>query len=67
MKKQIANPERTAVLYARYSSINQREESIEGQIRESETFAEKEGITIINHYVDRAMSKTYIFSGFFAV
>lgn len=56
MKKQIANPERTAVLYARYSSNNQREESIEGQIRESETFAEKEGITIINHYVDRAMS-----------
>ena len=31
----------TAVIYARYSSDNQREESIEGQIRECTAFAEK--------------------------
>ena len=31
----------TAVIYARYSSDNQREESIEGQIRECKAFAEK--------------------------
>ena len=31
----------TGVIYARYSSDNQREESIEGQIRENTAFAEK--------------------------
>lgn len=31
----------TAVIYARYSSDNQREESIEGQLRECKAFAEK--------------------------
>ena len=29
------------VIYARYSSDNQREESIEGQLRECKAFAEK--------------------------
>ena len=33
----------TAVIYARYSSDSQREESIEGQIREYTAFAEKNG------------------------
>ena len=47
-----------AVIYARYSSDNQREESIEGQIRECTAFAEKNGITILKHYVDRAYSAT---------
>jgi predicted site-specific integrase-resolvase len=32
------------VIYARYSSDNQREESIEGQIRECKEYAEREGI-----------------------
>ena len=45
-----------AVIYARYSSDNQREESIEGQIRECTAYAEKNGITILKHYIDRAMS-----------
>ena len=35
----------TAVIYARYSNDNQREESIEGQIRECTAYAEKNGIT----------------------
>ena len=35
----------TAVIYARYSSDNQREESIEGQSRECTAYAEKNGIT----------------------
>ena len=43
-----------AVIYARYSSDNQREESIEGQIRECTAFAEQNGITILRHYIDRA-------------
>ncbi len=46
----------TAVIYARYSSDNQREESIEGQIRECTAFAEKEGIKVIRHYIDRALT-----------
>ena len=44
------------VIYARYSSDNQREESIEGQIRENTAYAEKNGITIVGHYIDRALS-----------
>lgn len=35
-----------AVIYARYSSDSQREESIEGQLRECTAFAEKNGITV---------------------
>ena len=47
----------TAVIYARYSSDNQREESIEGQIRECTAYAERENdITIVKHYIDRAIS-----------
>ena len=46
----------TAVIYARYSSDNQREESIEGQIRECTAYAEKNGITVLRHYIDRAFS-----------
>ena len=45
-----------AVIYARYSSDNQREESIEGQIRECTAFAEKNGMTVLRHYIDRAFS-----------
>lgn len=35
------------VIYARYSSDNQREESIEGQLRECKEYAERNGITIL--------------------
>jgi DNA invertase Pin-like site-specific DNA recombinase len=45
-----------AVIYARYSSDNQREESIEGQLRECKEFAEKNDFTILNTYIDRALS-----------
>ena len=34
------------VIYARYSSDNQREESIEGQLRECMEYAERNGITV---------------------
>ena len=44
------------VIYARYSSDNQREESIEGQIRENTAFARKNGIDIVATYIDRAYS-----------
>ena len=45
-----------AVIYARYSSDNQREESIEGQLRECKEYAEKNGIMILRSYIDRALS-----------
>ncbi len=45
-----------AVIYARYSCDNQREESIEGQLRECKEFAERKGMTLIGTYIDRAMS-----------
>lgn len=41
------------VIYARYSSDNQREESIEGQLRECKDYAERNGITILGTYIDR--------------
>ena len=44
------------VIYARYSSDSQREESIDGQLRECKEFAEKNGITILNSYIDRALT-----------
>ena len=44
------------VIYARYSSDNQREESIEGQICENTAYAQKNGIDIVGTYIDRAYS-----------
>mgnify|MGYP000707179292 FL=1 len=37
-----------AVIYARYSSDSQREESIEGQLRECTEYAERNGITVLH-------------------
>lgn len=45
-----------AVIYARYSSHVQREESIEGQLRECHEFATKNDLTVIGEYCDRALS-----------
>ena len=45
-----------AVIYARYSSDRQREESIEGQLRECTEYANKNNLTLIGSYVDRALS-----------
>ena len=47
---------KTAVIYARYSSNRQREESIEGQIRECKAFATQNNLSIIHEYIDRAFS-----------
>ena len=46
----------TGVIYARYSSDNQCEESIEGQLRECQAFAKKNDITLLEPYIDRALS-----------
>lgn len=45
-----------AVIYARYSSHNQREESIEGQIRECQAYASRNNFIIVGEYIDRAIS-----------
>ena len=46
----------TAVIYARYSSDSQREASIEGPLRDCKDYAEKNGITVVGTYIDRAYS-----------
>ena len=45
-----------AVLYCRFSSDKQNEASIKGQLRECKAFAEKNGMTIVGNYIDRALS-----------
>lgn len=45
-----------AVICARYSSDNQREESIEGQLRECKEYADKNDMMIVKNYIDRALS-----------
>lgn len=45
-----------AVVYARYSSESQREESIDGQIRECMEYCSWNGMTVIKEYIDRALS-----------
>ena len=41
---------KTAVIYARYSSDSQTEQSIEGQLRVCEEYAQKNNILILNTY-----------------
>ena len=45
-----------AVIYARYSSDNQREESIEEQLRDCREYAEQNKLAIVGNYIDRALS-----------
>lgn len=48
----------SAVIYARYSSSNQREESIAGQLRECRQFAKRNDMHVIHEYTDSAMTGT---------
>ena len=45
-----------AVIYARFSSHNQREQSIEGQLRDCHAYARRCGLTVVGEYIDRALS-----------
>lgn len=47
---------KTAVIYARYSSERQTEQSIEGQIRACQEHAQRNNIVILESYIDRAMT-----------
>ena len=45
-----------AVIYARFSSDMQREESIDAQVRACKAYAKSKGYTVIKEYVDEAKS-----------
>lgn len=49
---------KTAVIYARYSSDSQTEQSIEGQLRVCQEYAKNNEILIVGTYIDRAMTGT---------
>ena len=57
-KKALEVPQNTAVIYARYSSHNQREESIDAQVRACEEYAAKHGLQVVQVYQDSAKSGT---------
>ncbi len=46
------------VIYARFSSHSQREESIEGQLKVCYAYAKQHNYTVIEEYIDRAMTGT---------
>ena len=48
-----------AVIYARYSSDKQTEQSIEGQLRDCRAYAEQLNLNIVGEYIDRALSGRY--------
>ena len=50
------NTPEKAVVYARYSSHSQGEQSIEGQLAAAKKYAADKNYTIIREYVDRAMT-----------
>lgn len=47
-----------AVIYARYSSDTQTEQSIEGQLRVCQNYAKNNNLLIVDTYIDRAMTGT---------
>lgn len=49
---------RKAVIYARYSSDSQTEQSIEGQLRVCREYAQSNDILIVDTYINRAMTGT---------
>jgi DNA invertase Pin-like site-specific DNA recombinase len=54
----IMENQKNAVIYARYSSAGQTEQSIEGQIRVNTEFARANRYNIIGEYIDRAKTGT---------
>ena len=58
-KKVIQAPEKVrAVIYARYSSERQTEQSIEGQLRECRAYADDNNLRVVGTYIDRAKTGT---------
>lgn len=46
------------VIYARYSSHSQTEQSIEGQLQVCYEYAQRNGYSVVGEYIDRAQSGT---------
>ncbi|MBQ1777910.1 MAG: recombinase family protein, partial [Acidaminococcaceae bacterium] len=46
------------VIYARFSSHSQTEQSIEGQLKVCYEYAESNHYTVVGEYIDRAISGT---------
>ena len=46
------------VIYARFSSHSQTEQSIEGQLKVCREYAASNGYIIVDEYIDRAQSGT---------
>ena len=46
------------VIYARFSSHSQTEQSIEGQLRECYDYAQKHDLLVVSEYIDRALTGT---------
>jgi site-specific DNA recombinase len=57
-RKQNVPMENTAVVYSRFSSHNQREESIDAQERACTAYAKSKNLQIVNYYADSAKSGT---------
>lgn len=66
MKRTISAPKKAAaggdapraVIYARYSSHGQTEQSIEGQLHDNHAWAKQQGVVVIGEYIDRAITGT---------
>ena len=46
------------VIYARYSSHNQTEQSIEGQLNVCYDYAKQNNLNVLGEYIDRAFTGT---------
>lgn len=46
------------VIYARYSCERQTEQSIEGQLVDRRKYAERNGLNVVDTYIDRATTAT---------
>lgn len=58
MIKRKAGSGNKVAIYARYSSDNQRDESIDAQIRAVRKYCAEEGFVVVKEYIDRAKSAT---------
>jgi site-specific DNA recombinase len=54
--KEVQAPRVNAVIYARYSSHSQTEQSIEGQLHDCHAYAERNNYAVVGEYIDRAIS-----------
>lgn len=48
----------SCVIYARFSSYGQNEQSIEAQVRICKEYAENKGLEVLNLYIDKARTGT---------